>query len=235
MVECTLSITPCLRLNLQLHTIDLVRTCRMTALLRGNWQDFNWHDASRGPSAIAELLVWSSWRYALGRSVHAVVCWGWMKRCCTVGLSSCSNPAGMTPTWSQLSLHHRLTNRRMWRRARMWKWVALHTLLTWSSKDRELLSSHTETLYCSCNRSSNAGDCDVVDLWFRPLSSSGTSQWRSLRFCLDSDKVRWRPTAMDRLETVAECLVREWCIVEVSSAYWAWWTFLKGAMTLSIG
>jgi len=27
MVECTLSITHCLRLNLQLHTIDLVRTC----------------------------------------------------------------------------------------------------------------------------------------------------------------------------------------------------------------
>jgi len=24
--------------------------------LRGNWQDFNWHDASRGLSAIAELL-----------------------------------------------------------------------------------------------------------------------------------------------------------------------------------
>jgi len=29
----------------------------VSALLRGNWQDFNWHDASRGPSAIAELLV----------------------------------------------------------------------------------------------------------------------------------------------------------------------------------
>ena len=26
-------------------------------MLRGNWQDFNWHDASRRPSAIAELLV----------------------------------------------------------------------------------------------------------------------------------------------------------------------------------
>jgi len=26
--------------------------------LRGSWQDFNWHDASHGPSAIAELLVW---------------------------------------------------------------------------------------------------------------------------------------------------------------------------------
>jgi len=25
--------------------------------LRGNWQDFNWHDASRGLSAIAELFV----------------------------------------------------------------------------------------------------------------------------------------------------------------------------------
>ena len=25
--------------------------------MRGNWQDFNCHDASRGPSAIAELLV----------------------------------------------------------------------------------------------------------------------------------------------------------------------------------
>jgi len=29
----------------------------VSALLRGSWQDFNWHDASRGPSAIAELLV----------------------------------------------------------------------------------------------------------------------------------------------------------------------------------
>ena len=25
--------------------------------MRGNWQDFNWHDASRGPSARTELLV----------------------------------------------------------------------------------------------------------------------------------------------------------------------------------
>ena len=29
----------------------------VSALLRDSWQDFNWHDASRGPSAIAELLV----------------------------------------------------------------------------------------------------------------------------------------------------------------------------------
>jgi len=43
-------------LTLQLHNFQLFRTCS-TALLRGNWQDFNWHDASRGPSAIAELLV----------------------------------------------------------------------------------------------------------------------------------------------------------------------------------
>jgi len=29
----------------------------VSALLRGNWPDFNSHDASRGPSAIAELFV----------------------------------------------------------------------------------------------------------------------------------------------------------------------------------
>ena len=63
MVECTLSITHCLRLNLQLHTIDLVRTCRVSSFctVRGSWQDFNWNDASRGPSAIAELLVADWW------------------------------------------------------------------------------------------------------------------------------------------------------------------------------
>ena len=60
-VECTLSITHCLRLSLQLHTIHLVSTCRISSFctVACNWQDFNWHDASRGPSAIAELLVFS--------------------------------------------------------------------------------------------------------------------------------------------------------------------------------
>ena len=59
MVECTLSITHCLRLNLQLHTINLVRTCRISSFCTVAWQlaSFNWHDASRGPLAIAELLV----------------------------------------------------------------------------------------------------------------------------------------------------------------------------------
>ena len=43
-------------LTLQLHNFDLFRTwhTRVSALLRGNWQDFNRHDTSRGPSAIAE-------------------------------------------------------------------------------------------------------------------------------------------------------------------------------------
>jgi len=35
----------------------------VSALLRGKWQDFNWHDASRGPTATAEHLVWRwKWR-----------------------------------------------------------------------------------------------------------------------------------------------------------------------------
>jgi len=38
MVECTLSITHCLRLNLQLHTIDLVRTCRISSFCTVAWQ-----------------------------------------------------------------------------------------------------------------------------------------------------------------------------------------------------
>ena len=38
MVECTLSITHCLRLNLRLHTIDLVRTCRISNFCTVAWQ-----------------------------------------------------------------------------------------------------------------------------------------------------------------------------------------------------
>ena len=38
MVECALSITHCLRLNLQLHTIDLVRTCRISRFCTVAWQ-----------------------------------------------------------------------------------------------------------------------------------------------------------------------------------------------------
>ena len=58
--------------TLQLHNFDLFRLVVqvVSALLRGNWQDFNWHDASRGPSAIAELLVLS----ATLRSDSAVQC-----------------------------------------------------------------------------------------------------------------------------------------------------------------
>ena len=55
--------TPRPTLTLQLHNFDLFRTCR-TALLCGSWQDFNGHDLSRGPSAIAELLVTKDDRFA---------------------------------------------------------------------------------------------------------------------------------------------------------------------------
>ena len=37
-VECTLSITHCLRLNLQLLTISLVRTCRISSFCTVAWQ-----------------------------------------------------------------------------------------------------------------------------------------------------------------------------------------------------
>jgi len=37
-VECTLFMTHCLRLNLQLHTIRLVRTCRISSFCTVAWQ-----------------------------------------------------------------------------------------------------------------------------------------------------------------------------------------------------
>jgi len=38
MVECTLFVTHCLRINLQLHTISLVRTCRISSFCTVAWQ-----------------------------------------------------------------------------------------------------------------------------------------------------------------------------------------------------
>ena len=40
----------------------------VSALLHGNWQNFNWHDANRGPSAIAELLVEGNYTVNLSTS-----------------------------------------------------------------------------------------------------------------------------------------------------------------------
>ena len=59
MVECTLSITHYLRLNLQLHTIDLVRTCRISSFCTVAWQLARFQLTRRiaRSSAIAELLV----------------------------------------------------------------------------------------------------------------------------------------------------------------------------------
>jgi len=56
-------ITHCPLVTLQLHSLTsfcsglVIGLQVVSAQLRGNWQDLNWHDASRGPSAIAELLV----------------------------------------------------------------------------------------------------------------------------------------------------------------------------------
>jgi len=48
-------------LTLPLHNFDLFRTCRTSSFCTVAWQlaNFKWHDASRGPSVIAELLVLS--------------------------------------------------------------------------------------------------------------------------------------------------------------------------------
>ena len=81
---------------------------------------------------------------------------------------------------------------------------------------QSVIYCHTETLYCSCNRNSNAGDCDVVDLWFQPLSSSGTNDDRFGFVWIQTKLVGVQPE-MGGLKTVvdnAECLVSAESIVE---------------------
>jgi len=67
--------THCLRLNLQLHTISLVRTCRISSFCTVAWQLARFqltrvHDASRGHSAIAELLVCNCRRRLANSAIH---------------------------------------------------------------------------------------------------------------------------------------------------------------------
>jgi len=109
-------------------------------------------------------------------------------------------------------------------RTEMWKWAALYTLLTWSSKDSVLwvVTPRLFTLF-TCNRNSNAGDCDVVDLCFRPLSSPGTDDNRFGFVRIQAKPVGIQPS-MNGLEIGidnAECPVSamySW----VSSVYWVW-------------
>jgi len=58
-VECTclLHISPPKPSNFITSICSGLVVQLVSALLRGNWQDFNWQDASRGPSAIAQLFV----------------------------------------------------------------------------------------------------------------------------------------------------------------------------------
>ena len=65
MVECTLSITHCLRLNLQLHTIDLVRTCRISSFCTVAWQLARFQLTRRIARSLGDS--WASCMYRVGR------------------------------------------------------------------------------------------------------------------------------------------------------------------------
>ena len=65
MVECTLFMTHCLRLNLQLHTISLVRTCRISSFCTVAWQ-------------LARLLLTRRIAWSLGDSwASCLICRNW--------------------------------------------------------------------------------------------------------------------------------------------------------------
>ena len=59
MVECTLSVTHCLRLNLQLYTIDLVRTCRISSFCTVAWQLARFQLTRRITRSLGDS--WASW------------------------------------------------------------------------------------------------------------------------------------------------------------------------------
>jgi len=73
MVECTLSMTHCIQLNLQLHTIDLVRTCRINSFCTVAWQLARFELTRRiarslgdsWASCIQENFVWNVIDYVL--------------------------------------------------------------------------------------------------------------------------------------------------------------------------
>ena len=58
MVECTLSITHCLRIHLQLHAIDSVRTCRISSFCTVAWQLARLGLLLTRRIAIAKLLLY---------------------------------------------------------------------------------------------------------------------------------------------------------------------------------
>jgi len=71
MVECTLSITHCLRLNLQLHTIDLVRTSRISSFCTIAWQLARFQLTQRIARSLGD-----SWASCIQRCALSVMNWG---------------------------------------------------------------------------------------------------------------------------------------------------------------
>ena len=131
---------------------------------------------------------------------------------------------------SQLSLHHRLTHTSGCDVEPNVKMNCLAYTVDVIVEGQSVVYGHTETLYCSCNRNSNTGDYNVVDLWFWPLSSSGTND-----DCFGFVWIQTKPAGTNQWWTdwkqslimlSALSLLREiysW----VLSAYWAWWTLCR--------
>ena len=74
MVECTLSITHCLRLNLQLHTIDLVRTCPISSFCTVAWQLARFQLTRRIGDSWASCFINQYFRFTLGFRLFLSFC-----------------------------------------------------------------------------------------------------------------------------------------------------------------
>jgi len=73
----TSSITHCLRLNLQLHTIDLVRTCRISSFCTVAWQLARFQLTRRISRSLgdswATCVLWYDWSY-IWYLLHYILC-----------------------------------------------------------------------------------------------------------------------------------------------------------------
>ena len=88
---------------------DLLWSYGFVVQLYSNWRDFNWHSASRGPSAVAELLVVAPSQTELKLRVlmHCMVAFAAIQSARYDGMAKLSWPEWLVTYWDGLPARRR--------------------------------------------------------------------------------------------------------------------------------
>jgi len=152
MVECTLSITHCLRLNLQLHTIDLVRTCRISSFYTVASQLARFQLTRRIARSLGDS--WASC-YILISNVHFAF-WAFLENRKNSGLTPSQNDDPVTRTLKMTQMTHwpgdPMTQFHIWPVCRQTIWVYEFRLvhpqkIQFSSPSTELWNAPLQQTY----------------------------------------------------------------------------------------